>query len=144
MLEIDSRAWHLRWIRRWNKSYRPTNLCRHFWLVLFPYQRFLFKAIAIVIAAAAILYIGLALVGIWVLLAVTNSPWYLFGLFSGPALVLVLLGAQLALKFLMRLVSKRSEPVTDSSGPSLTLEWLKAKKRRVCPLIVETGLDEVR
>ena len=107
MLTISSKSWHLRLVRSYHEgSYTPKSLCGYFWAVAF----------AVFLTPFMAALIGVLAVGAVILLLV---PQAIFG-------------------FLMKWWPSRK---TDGPmefkphKPNLVWEFIKAKKRRVCPLI---------
>ena len=136
-LVIGDRAWHLRLVRwQFHKDYQPRDLCSHFWIVV-----------------AALLYLPARPVGalFW---AETGARWLVRGIvvlvalggltlagigFVQFILANPLLSAAVAggvLTFVVGVVVWQAKQAAGlPREPSLVMSYIKAKKRRGCPLI---------
>ena len=126
-MEISSNVWHLRLVNRiWFSHYEPVNLCRHFW--------------------AVVAYIGWVILILSAVLGLLSSfGWAIYQLvlliqetpreaLTGGGMVLVPVAVILSVIFLVR--RRKARPAKPYREPSLFGAWIKAKKARVCPIII--------
>ena len=119
-MHISARSWHLRWVRRFfGSGYTPRDLCSYFWVVV--------ALTVLPVTAAIVLQVGLGLL-IWrhpteILIALVMAVLSL-------ALTALLFFVVFLIKFLSRAL--RHDP---ERPPNLVVEYLRAKKRRLCPLL---------
>ena len=124
-MQVSSRSWHM-WLTRkaFGPSYEPKNLCGHFWTTIaaMPMLLFIGITIAAVGIITAILFIGsIFIYGTRAKAAFFDNvkdvgPWW-------------------------RRSEKKSNQ-TKSHEPNLFIEWIKAKKQKVCPLITVVEPEE--
>ncbi len=132
-MRISENAWHLKVARLADGSYQPRDLCSYFWQVTFK----LLAALAVVYSA---IYWGYVLVD-----AIFDNPWWAFMIVIVPAAFVVLGGVVFLLIAAFEAIPKpHSERAKKEKPPSLVGEYLKAKKRRICPLIEVVPADELR
>lgn len=136
-MTINSSSWHLRLVRFFSRDYVPRDLCTHFWTVMW------------ILATLLPLVLLMKPLDRWDrLLATKHENHHYDGIFhttSGvPFIMLFVIIAPLvvpiwgATLLWVTLFGKRVAPSPKGARitePSLMGEWLKAKKRRVCPLI---------
>ena len=160
-MKVSEGAWHITVVRRLNHDYRPRDLCSHFWTVQGALA--VWAVFGLLITAAASVVVGMLVIGFIVGPIIVGWPWtdvgggwfttlieILYFLLSSMVL-LILLGAVMmvcdkrigggpaarkargAAKRKME-VAKPEAPLPPPK-PSILLAFLRAKKRKVCPLI---------
>ena len=120
-MKISNRAWHLRFVRIFNKKYVPRNLCQHFWAVVGT-----FFWIGVIIYLIAGLMTGVYLI--------VTSFYIQIGLAVASAAVLsviIFTGVKIRSWFNRRPAKSPKE----SKEPGLVRSYIKARKDRYCPLI---------
>jgi hypothetical protein len=126
-MNIDINCWHYWFYKEWvgpSKAYHVTfndsniSLCSYFWCVVLGF----FKWICFVILAIA---------------TIGGLGWfiYLFGLitFHHPYAVSMVVGTSIAVCLIVLLTQRAVIHVSNS--PSLLMQYVRAKKDRVCPLV---------
>lgn len=128
MLVIQSDAWHLRVARWGNYGYQPRDLCSYFWHVV------------------GTLAFRFVIIPLWVASGLFLISWFLYALFTRVFYGLLFLGVVVAttvvtlivLTVITQLASHihtRERLVPRTKRVNILSEFLKAKKRRICPLI---------
>lgn len=125
-VKISERSWHLRYVRWWDgvgnrasdliyrdpdqppKPYTPTNLCGYFWMVTLIGPGMFFWLLTFFPAVFVLKYVGLLV--FWGVMALIRGVRSLFH-------------------------AVRPSKAETSNEPNLFVEYVKAKKRRICPLI---------
>ena len=121
---VHESSWHLKVARWGNHNYQPRDLCSYFWRVT---GRLLW-ALAVIYAA---LYWGYRLVD-----AIFDNPWWAVMIVVVPAALLVISGVVFLLLAAFDAIPKpHFNRTKKQKPPSLVGSYIKAKKRRVCPLI---------
>jgi len=131
-MQVSSRSWHIRLVRLLDEHYQPKNLCKHFWAVL--------------LMMAVLPLLGVLIVGIALILGailILHFPIY------GTGAIQKFLNEDSTIRPWWLRAGKKSKTTKEPKPkkhhePNIFIEWVKAKKNRVCPLIevVEVGEGE--
>ncbi len=121
-MQISSRSWHMRLVRLLVDDYQPKNLCKHFWMTL--------------MVMAVLPLLGVLLLAIGAVLAMGLS--LLFPVYGRRASQK--LGGENVRPWWAR-TNKDPKPKKHRE-PNIFIEWVKAKKQRVCPLIEVVEVKE--
>ena len=145
VLKISGRAWHLRLVRFWNRTYSPKNLCPYVWVV----SSYLFWSVGLIMTLPvfgplmAIIYL---LFRFYSRYATDPSNWDdeivpmtgkgFLGLWLASLLFpLTVTGATLGILGDVWYQHRGPAETKQTHKPSLIWEFIKAKKRKVCPMI---------
>jgi len=121
-MQVSSRSWHMRLVRWLDDDYQPKNLCKHFWMILLHLA---------LLPLLGILFLGI--VGILSLFFVLIFPIY--GHRASQKI-----GGEDVRPWWVR-ISKEPKPKKHRES-NIFIEWVKAKKQRVCPLIEVVEVKE--
>ena len=127
-MKIKKDSWHYRFIKWTGKDPSP-NLCNYFWQVVGPPLFVTLIALLLVIAVA-----GMIFEHGWSLL------WMIpLGLLGGAVLILIIASVALGYETLREKYFgpkpvKEPKPEKEKK-PNIFIEWLKAKKAKVCPIL---------
>lgn len=144
-MKISRSAWHVRLSQKVFPGYQPKDLCSHFWIVVAGVVIALFTVLFVVSA----LGLGvLALVILWIDSRVFQyllAHWQEVLLISGVAVGtgIVMLVSYIAVSASSRWLIERfhvnkmphDTPPKEPKQPGLLCSWIKAKKRKICPMI---------
>ena len=127
-MKISTDSWHYRLID-WCDFDHPNNLCAYFWKTMFAVigTPIFFLAVALIVVVGG----AMALLPFW--WTFIESPF--------PLVVLVGLAEIIGLMWLLgQLIQDRREEEIYSGErerptPSLFAEWIRAKHRKICPLL---------
>lgn len=143
-MEIPNRAWHLRWVRFFTPGYMPKDLCRYFWVLVFH----LTLVPLVYIPSWPLIWLCISLDRRWDTTSDTdpsiayNGGTRVWFALIAPLVLLVLLkvaGDRLITPMVRaRRAQQAKVPVrVKKLGFKAVLwEYLVAKKRRLCPLII--------
>lgn len=134
-MKVKTSSWHYRLWRAGRESSRsqPRDLCRYFW------HLFLVKILL------PLALVGFALLGLGALaLAIWGNPAETGIIIGGLALiVIVVLAVALAGRKYSQRPMKSKKKVEVEKEPSVLLQYLSARKRKLCPLIEVVREEDV-
>ena len=146
MLKISDSSWHYRfYVKLWELP--PKSLCGYFWGLVFG---IIFLPFWLLLAATQkfrwvrrLLFAVFIAWAIFVLIAAVIDSWW--NLLIIPVGLAVLAAIVIGVLVSIVVIQERrgSKPATDPGLSGVTWEYVKAKKRRVCPLIEVTTGEEV-
>jgi hypothetical protein len=121
-VKVSERSWHLRYARLFKgEDYIPRDLCGYFWTVM------------LWLAFPAVM-LGTVGVSLWAVGSEVYRHPTEWAVIAGCSVILTALffGVCFAYQSVTRAVRRRQHT---AGAPSLLAEYVKAKKRRLCPLI---------
>jgi len=131
-MKIKRSSWHYRYLSNFGvveNSWQAENLCKYFWKTVF---------FCTVIPTIAVLLAIFASIPFWIYLVLLDADWWVLSALAGIADIIVLgfLWQQYRdyLRKVGKLAPKKSKPYVPKE-PSLFVQWLKAKKQKICPII---------
>lgn len=134
MLKVRKTSWHYRlWKLGRSPHSEPRDLCRYFWHIT------LIKLLAPLVLASLVLFgVGTLLWLVWGHPGFTAAVVLGALALAGAVLVLFWAGTKAVERITVRQALKRRQPKPPKppKEPNLMWEMVKAKKRKVCPLIV--------
>lgn len=153
MLRVSTDAWHYRlYTFIWDDDIAPKNLCHYFWhlllgVLLLPFV-LLGRFVNWIGAGKWLSHVVIGGVGIYgmvmMVFAVMDNWWNLLLIPAAVASVLVfIIGVTTVIWVIIKWRRKKSRVVSADSTSALVKEYVKAKKRRVCPLIEVVGPEDV-
>lgn len=161
-MKVNKNSWHFKLLKKADSGVvdklrrgRNVTLCNYFWAVVFSGLKLLAAGLGITMAAGALVALLLMMLsGIitlffasWLPLSSANAHFSFVGLF-----LTVTFGGLFLIEWSKQLIRdgqivpdylkfKKSEVVVERK-PNLLLDYLKAKKDKVCPLVTLEYTDE--
>jgi hypothetical protein len=123
-MKIRRESWHYGLIVRFFNWYAPDNLCAYFW-----------KLVSAIIVLIGIPLLIFAILGIVIYAWVSSPQWAS----NTILLVFIVSGAVVPAITIHYLRKLTGGPVAEIPKDSLVVEYIKTKKRKVCPLIEYVG-----
>ena len=122
-VRINTSSWHYRLI--YNSDFRvPGNLCAYFWKVVF--------LVVWYIVASVVVFIG-------VFAALMAMLLPLFGVYIGAGLIATVVLYVMLGSILIDLYREtdhyRARATNSTADANIAIEWVKAKKNKVCPML---------
>jgi len=133
-MKISTQSWHYRLLFHFDMD-RPQNLCSYFWKVVgaICFGLFLF-AMAILCALCALTPVYTA--SLWTITGLfPSSDWILAPFLVIGSSVYFIFGLLVSYQYMKAAIAKIDQKEKKHHKPNILVEYAKAVKNRVCPLI---------